>query len=175
MKYTLKNEIEVDIREIRVCDALEVVAYMKQVNTETKNLTRDPDEFTMTVEQEEAFIENAITSKDQFIYTVWHKDKMISMSGIHGSSLRRLKHKVNLGISILLEYHNLGLGTILMNLLVEKAKELGKTKMELDVRADNPNAIKVYERTGFEVEGIRKNGFQVDGKYIDLILMGRIL
>jgi len=175
MKYTIKNGIEVEIREIKVSDAENAVEYMKIVNTETKNLTREPDEFTMTVEQEEKFLEDAIQSEDNFIYTVWHEGTLISMTGIHGSSLRRLKHKVNLGISIIQKYNNLGLGTILMDLLVEKAKELGKTKVELDVRADNPNAIKVYKRAGFEIEGIRKNGFKVDGEYIDLILMGRIL
>lgn len=175
MKYKLKNNIEVEIREIKVSDAKDAVEYMKIVNAETKNLTREPEEFTMTVEQEEKFLNEAIQSEDNFIYTVWHKENLISMTGIHGSSLKRLKHKVNLGISILQKYNNLGLGSILMNLLVAKARDLGKTKVELDVRADNPNAIKVYERSGFEVEGIRKNGFKVDGEYIDLILMGRIL
>ena len=175
MKYTLKNGFIVEIREIQVTDAKKAVEYMKLVNQETKNLTREPDEFKMTVEEEEKFLENAITSEDNFIYTVWYNGNLISMTGIHGSSLRRLKHKVNLGISVLKEYHNLGLGSILMELLVDKAIELGKTKIELDVREDNPNAIKIYKRAGFEIEGIRKNGFYVQNEYINLVLMGRIL
>lgn len=175
MRYRIKDGTEVEIREIKVSDAAKAIEYMKIVNTETKNLTREPDEFQMTLEQEEKFLEQAVGSEDNFIYTVWKEDELIAMTGIHGSSLKRLKHKVNLGISILLKYHNQGLGTKLMELLVEKAKELGKTKVELDVRADNPNAIKVYERTGFVIEGVRKNGFYVDGEYIDLVLMGRTL
>ncbi|AIO19659.1 putative acetyltransferase YhhY [Candidatus Izimaplasma bacterium HR1] len=175
MEYTLKNGLEVEIRQVQVSDAAKAVEYVKIVNTETKNLSRDPDEFTMTVEEEKKFLENAVNSEDNFIYVAFDKDRLISMTGIHGSSLRRLKHKVNLGISVLQDYNNLGLGSILMDLLVEKAKELGKTKIELDVRQDNPNAIKVYKRAGFEIEGIRINGFYVDTEYIDLVLMGRII
>lgn len=173
MLYRLKNDIEVDIRGVKVSDAKDILEFMKIVNSETKNLSREPEEFTMTLEDEIKYLEKTIKSKDNYTYTTWHDGKLISTTGIHGSSLKRLNHRVNLGISVLKEYHNLGLGTTLMRLLIQKARELGKTKMELDVRMDNPNAIKVYRKTGFKVEGIRKNGFKVDGKYIDLLLMGR--
>ena len=175
VNYKLKNDIVVQIRGVKIEDASAVLDYMTVINCETKNLTREPDEFNMTLEQEEEFLRKCIDSEDNYIYTVWHNEKLISVTGIHGSSLRRLKHRVNLGISILKEYHNQGLGTTLMRLLIQKAKELGKTKIELEVRKDNPNAVKIYRRTGFEIEGIRKNGFKVDGEYIDLILMGREL
>lgn len=175
MKYKLKNNIEIEIREIQLVDAQKALEYMKMVNAETKNLTREPDEFNITLEQEEAFITRVVGSTNEFSYTVWHDDQLISISGFHGSALKRMNHRVNLGISVLKEYHNLGIGSLLMILLVEKAKEFGKAKMELEVRADNPNAIKVYERAGFEVEGRRKKGFKVDGNYVDLLLMGRDL
>ncbi len=175
MQYTLKSGMEVEVRGIQLTDAQAAIDYMVKVNSETKNLSRDPGEFNLTLEQEEKFIKSMLDSDNNFTYTVWYKGELISMSGFHGSSLNRLKHKVSLGISVLKEYHNLGIGSIMMELLVEKAKQLKKTKMELDVRSDNPNAIKIYERTGFVVEGTRKNGFKVDGEYIDLILMGRVL
>lgn len=175
MLHKLQNGMEVEVREIKLSDAQAGIDYMVQVNSETKNLTREPDEFALTLEQEEKFIKNMLESENNFTYTVWYQGELICMSGFHGSSLRRLKHKVSLGISVLKDFHNLGLGTLMMELLVDKAKELGKTKIELEVRSDNPNAIKVYKRTGFEVEGTRKNGFKVDDKYVDLILMGRVI
>ncbi len=52
---------------------------------------------------------------------------------------------------------------------------MGKTKMELDVREDNPSAIRIYEKVGFLKEGIRTQGFFVDGLYKNLILMGKLL
>jgi len=78
-------------------------------------------------------------------------------------------------MSVLTEYQNQGIATKLMEVLCEKAKEMGKTKMELDVREDNHGAIRIYLKSGFIKEGIRTNGFLVDGKYISLVLMGKIL
>lgn len=175
MKYTVKNGLVVDIREAEVCDAEAVIEYMKLIATQTNNLMREPDEVDITLEFEKSFIEKNKQSKDDYLLTVWHNDTLISVTGFHGSSLRRMKHKANLGISILKEYRGYGIGVLLMNLLIEKAKEYGKVKLELEVRSDNEAAIHVYEKVGFYKEGIRKNSFNDQGKLIDLLFMGKDL
>ena len=172
MKYKLKNNQEIYIRECTVDDADVILEYMKKVNSETKNLTREPDEFTMTVEQERDFLERAVNSEHQHMATAWLDDELICCAGIHGNGLKRLRHKVSLGISVLMKYHGLGVGTVMMEYLLLQAKKMNKTKVELDVRADNPGAIHVYEKVGFKHEGVRERGFYVDGKYVDLVLMG---
>ncbi|WP_366914654.1 GNAT family N-acetyltransferase [Clostridium sp.] len=43
--------------------------------------------------------------------------------------------------------------------------------ISLGVRASNQNAIKLYEKHGFEKIGTHKNFFYIDGKYHDEILM----
>jgi putative acetyltransferase len=35
------------------------------------------------------------------------------------------------------------------------------------VRADNPNARTLYERLGFQHEGLQRQAFRVDGQFID--------
>jgi len=46
----------------------------------------------------------------------------------------------------------------------------------LGVVADNVNAVKTYERTGFVVEGRLKDAFfGHDGRYRDQLIMGIIL
>ena len=62
-----------------------------------------------------------------------------------------------------------------MDMIAKKAKDYGKEKIELEVRIDNYNAIRLYEKFGFRNEGILRRGFLVDGEYIDLLLMGKIL
>jgi RimJ/RimL family protein N-acetyltransferase len=173
--FKLKNGKTITIREVQVSDAEKVVTYFKQVNLESKNLLREPEEVTMTIEQEIKFLENVVKSNDQCMLTAWDQDTLISLTGFHGSGLKRIKHKVSLGMSVLKDYYNQGLGTKMMNVLCEKAKEYGKTKIELDVRKDNPAAIRIYEKAGFEIEGLRKKAFFSDGEYVDLVLMGRTI
>jgi RimJ/RimL family protein N-acetyltransferase len=175
MEFKLKNGLIVEIREVFINDVQLVLDYMEIIHKQTKNLMREPDEFIMTFDEEYRFIEKVVKSNDQAMFVVFHKGIVISTSGIHGSSLKRIKHRVSLGISILEEYRGLGLGKKLMLLLIEKAENLGKLKIDLDVREDNLNAIKLYESVGFKHEGIKIDGFFVDDKFINLINMGLVL
>ena len=56
---------------------------------------------------------------------------------------------------------------------LEKAKEGGLTKVNLDVRIDNEKAIHLYEKFGFEKEGTIKKCLFIDGVYYDNYIMGR--
>jgi putative acetyltransferase len=50
---------------------------------------------------------------------------------------------------------------------IDKAWRQGLTRIELTVRADNPNARTLYERLGFQHEGVQRQAFRVDGQFID--------
>jgi putative acetyltransferase len=53
-------------------------------------------------------------------------------------------------------------------------KWLNLTRLELEVYADNEPAIRLYERFGFEREGVlRQHAFR-DGRFVDAIVMGRL-
>ena len=175
MEFTLKNGKIVIIREALVKDAEKIIEYLKQVSYESANLLREPEEVRMTLEFEQEFLTRVLSSNHEVMFSVWDQNNLISLAGFHGSDLNRISHRVSLGISVLKEYQAQGLGTKLMELLCEKAKLMGKTKIELDVREDNLDAIHIYKKVGFIIEGTRKNGIKDKDKYIDLLLMGKDL
>lgn len=76
-----------------------------------------------------------------------------------------------LGIALLPEARHKGLGALLMEAAIAKAWSRGLTRLELTVRADNLNAIKLYERFGFEHEGLRRRGGCLMGEYHDICSM----
>jgi RimJ/RimL family protein N-acetyltransferase len=45
------------------------------------------------------------------------------------------------------------------------------TRVELTVREDNRRAIALYKKFGFVAEGVKRNGFRVDGRYYNVISM----
>ena len=47
--------------------------------------------------------------------------------------------------------------------------------MELEVFAENGRAIHLYEACLFEVEGRKRRGVCKDGRYIDVLVMARLL
>lgn len=175
MEYNLKDGTIVQVREARVSDAVAILNFFKIVNSETKNLMREPHEIVMTLEEEMKFLESNIASKDNFMGVAFINDICISTAGFHGSSLARVNHRVSMGISVLKDYHNLGIGSIMMEYILEQAKVYGKQKVELEVRKDNINAIHLYQKYGFKQEGLISKGFFVDNSYVDLITMGKFL
>ena len=56
-----------------------------------------------------------------------------------------------------------GLGRLLLDALVAEAARRGATSVLLEVRADNPAAIRLYERTGFERIAVRRRYYQPGG------------
>ncbi len=53
-----------------------------------------------------------------------------------------------------------GLGRVLLDALVAEAARQGASSVLLEVRADNPSAIRLYERTGFERIAVRRRYYQ---------------
>ena len=48
---------------------------------------------------------------------------------------------------------------------------MGLERIELEVFVSNAAAIKLYEKAGFVVEGVKKKGRKLDGEYDDLVEM----
>ncbi|MBN2605430.1 MAG: GNAT family N-acetyltransferase [Bacilli bacterium] len=175
MEVKLKDNTVVEIREAQVTDAKAILDFFNQVNLETKNLMREPNEYSMTLEEETAFLEKTVSSKDNYMCAAFLNERCISTAGFHGSSLQRVHHRVSMGISVLRDYHNLGLGSYMMKNIVDYAKIYGKQKVELEVRVDNINAIHLYQKFGFIQEGLISKGFFVDNQYVDLITMAKFI
>ncbi len=53
-----------------------------------------------------------------------------------------------------------GLGRVLLDALVAEAARQAASSVLLEVRADNPAAIRLYERTGFERIALRRRYYQ---------------
>lgn len=85
-------------------------------------------------------------------------------------------HVGNLGIGLLAEYRHKGIGSVLLQKALEHAKERNNLeKVELEVFESNINAIRLYEKFGFQHEGKRINSRKLDGKYDNIVLMGKWL
>lgn len=87
----------------------------------------------------------------------------------------RRRHVGHIGISVSEAWQGKGVGNALMQAGIDLADNwLNLTRLELEVYADNEPAIRLYERFGFEREGIlRQHAFR-DGRYVDSIMMGRL-
>ncbi|MDQ5988060.1 MAG: hypothetical protein CSYNP_03813 [Syntrophus sp. SKADARSKE-3] len=62
-----------------------------------------------------------------------------------------------------------GIGRMLMRRMMEVAVSLGINALTLEVRSSNQTAIQLYEKSGFVIEGCRKNYYSSTGE--DALIM----
>jgi RimJ/RimL family protein N-acetyltransferase len=80
-------------------------------------------------------------------------------------------HRGRLGMGVHQDFRGQGIGTQLLAQAMQKSREKGLERIELEVFASNAAAIKLYEKAGFVVEGVKKKGRKLDGEYDDLVEM----
>jgi RimJ/RimL family protein N-acetyltransferase len=69
-------------------------------------------------------------------------------------------------------YWNQGYGSEVMRLLLKHGFEaLNLNRIALIVYANNPRAVRVYEKVGFVQEGVLRQAHYQDGEYIDVVTM----
>lgn len=104
-------------------------------------------------------------------YVALDGEKIIGWCDITPLDRPIFKHIGSLGIALLAPYRGKGVGKAILEIALQAAKAKGLTRIELTVREKNKPAIKLYEKFGFVVEGVHKNGVCINGKYENHIFM----
>jgi putative acetyltransferase len=87
----------------------------------------------------------------------------------------RRSHVGSIGMAVHDAYAGRGAGAALMAAVLDLADNwLQLKRIELTVYADNPRAIALYERFGFEREGLCRAFAWRDGAYADAVAMARL-
>jgi RimJ/RimL family protein N-acetyltransferase len=102
------------------------------------------------------------------------KGKIIASSDINRQNGFQ-KHVGVVGIVIRKDFRELGIGTAMMRLLVEQAEKMGLKVLTLTAFASNKRAIHVYEKVGFIQTGLIPKKHLKQGKYIDEVIMTKLL
>ena len=111
---------------------------------------------------------------DDLLLGAWIGDRLVGTAGLHRREGRR-RHAAVLGLGVADDLNGRGVGTALMAALLDAAdKWLDLRRIELSVFADNERAIRLYERFGFEREGIMRAYAFRDGRYADGLMMARL-
>ena len=90
----------------------------------------------------------------------------------HPSRLPAGRHVLQVnGISVDPAYRRRGIARALLDAAIAEARSRGARKLSLRVFAPNVAARGLYEAAGFEVEGVLRGEFFLEGDYVDDVLM----
>ncbi len=179
-------EKEFKLKDGRICvlrsadparDSTILIEYMKVTATETPFLLREPEEITLTVEQEETFLQARLDDpREGMLLAFIDGEHAGNCSLMSQGNPRRVLHRCGIAIALYQKYCGLGIGRRMLEMVLETAEALGYEQAELEVVAGNTRAQHLYESLGFKAFGTRPHAMKYkDGTYADEILMAKPL
>lgn len=171
-KTILRDGRKLFIRRAEESDAERLIAYMNLVGGESDFLTYGKDECHLTVEGEKQFLRDQKNSPANLFLVGFVGEELVCSANLAGESKARISHNCELGITVRKKYWGLGAASALLTELIRFAKENETLRtIHLDVYANNENAIRLYQKFGFQTMGRLKNYFRVGDSYYDDLIM----
>jgi RimJ/RimL family protein N-acetyltransferase len=165
----------INIRPATVDDAAAFLALRQQVDLETKFMMLEPGERQTTVEQERERLPAIDNSDNRQTFVAEDNGQLVGWLWANGGDYRRNHHTVHIVIGIRAAFTNQGIGTRLFQTCEDWAQQCGLHRLELTVMTHNHLGIALYKKMGFTIEGIARDALLVDGNYVDLYTMSKLL
>lgn len=123
---------------------------------EERNTDTDIDDFKEDIKQH-------VIDGNDFLFIAEEYGVIIGYIRAKRSVFRRSFHTAFIIIGIRRNYAGKGIGTTFFESLDYWVGIHNIKRLELTIQCRNTGLLQLYERNGFEIEGIRKEGMQVNG------------
>ena len=168
--------INITYREAEPSDAGKFLEYCKIVGSESDNLTFGEEGIPFSISQEADFIRKFAGNPGSVMIVAFDEGELIGTGAVSVVSGKpRFAHRREIAISVRKDYWGKGIGTGIMNVLMDFAKKSGAEVLELEVRSDNERAIALYEKFGFKKIGQNEKFFKINGEFISADYMNLYL
>ncbi|BDC01167.1 GNAT family N-acetyltransferase [Clostridium perfringens] len=156
------------IRDIKIEDYKEIGKIRKMPGV-MENILSNKDE-------EDELIKEKIINRgnNQYWYVAEEDGKVLGLGILMNHGNLRKKHVGVITLMVNSDYQNKGIGSLLMDKLINLSESLNIIRLELCVFRDNYKAINLYKKFGFKEEGIKIKSALKNGEYADEIIMARI-
>lgn len=158
-------------------DAADLVQYLYDTAADTPFVLRTPQEIRYTVEGEEAFLRNVVTSPDACMIVCEVDGKLAGNCQITFRRGIKTRHRCDIAIALRKAYWGNGIGTAMFAEMEKLARQReGVTVMELEFIEGNARARGLYEKMGFRIVGMHPDAIrQENGELAALYLMQKQL
>jgi len=85
------------------------------------------------------------------------------------------RHVADFSVYVERSYRGKGVGSVLLTRLIELGRQHGFHKLVLSAFPTNDGGMKLYSKHGFRTVGVYKEQGQLDGRWVDTIVMEKLL
>lgn len=174
--FLLKNGKTACLLSPELSDAKPLIDYIKITAGESDYVLRYPEEVQMTIEQEERFIANVVSSDYDMMAVCKVDGRIAGNCHLMMNNRIKTKHRATVAIALYKEFWNLGIGTRMFELMIETAKSKGIAQLELEFIEGNVRGEALYRKMGFETVSFKPNAIRLkDGTLLKEYFMVKTL
>lgn len=170
--FMSKTNEKVNVRQLEAKDAKQVLEYICTVGGETDNLLFGREGLGISVDEEMRILSQYLVHPVSMLLGCFIGEKLVAVANISVKERQRIRHIASLGISVIREYWNQGIGTYLMKYMIDYSRENEQIEViELEVRSDNYRAVELYKSLGFKVIGTMPKAIKIGNSYHENLMM----
>ncbi|MFN7251724.1 MAG: GNAT family N-acetyltransferase [Anaerobacillus sp.] len=175
--FTSRDGTRILLRSAEPRDVRAVLQLSYDVIKENDTLVTSTEEFFITEDQQRDFIHLYKADPGNVMIVAEHNRNIIGILTFQRGALLKYAHHGSVGMIVDINWRGKGIGKALLATLIQWADYNPMLeKLCLEVLASNKNAITLYKSFGFIEEGRQINQVKRnDGRYEDLIIMGKFL
>ena len=157
---TLKDGRTCVLRNGAEQDGQALLELFNLTHAQTDYLLTYPEESSYTAQREADFLKQKTESSDEIEILAELDGTAIGVAGISCVARKeKTRHRAEFGISVDKAHWGFGVGRALTEACIECARNAGYAQLELEVVAENKNAIGLYKSVGFKEYGRNPKGF----------------
>lgn len=151
--------------------------FLNLLDTQTSHMMYEPGEraaSTTLSSLKTDILTNVIDGADH-IRLALDNGSIVGYIHAERGKFNRTLHTAYIVAGILKTYRGQGIGTALFEYIDQWARANRITRLELTVECSNKAAKRLYEKSGFAVEGVRRRSMYVNGRYVDEYYMAKLI
>ena len=171
-KVELKNNKIVLIRQAQISDAEKLLETIKIYVPQSEYIPKLGQEIKLTLVEEKHWVNSFIINDNSLLLVAEFENEIIGNIDLTGNRRKIMEHTAVIGMGMLKEWRNSGLGTELLKSVINWAKQNPILEIIwLQVYTENVLGMNLYKKMGFKENGIIKNFFKHEEKYFDNLTM----
>jgi RimJ/RimL family protein N-acetyltransferase len=161
------------IRPLRASDTRALLAYVNDLIAEDTYLMLSGKK--MTFSEEEKYVTDSLArmKKKEKIHIVALSGERIVGSADIRRGEKRKHHLGEVGIAILPSHRGQGLGSKLLEMLIDEGKRMGLRMFMLHCFENNTVALALYKKLGFVVCGLLPEAYYYRGQFVGEVILYR--
>lgn len=163
----------IKIRKAESHDAEQIVQVIKNAE-DSGYMMFNPGEREISAESFAKFIDALNANEKSGVFIACEEHQVLGYLIVQNENPQRISHRAYMVVGVHSDSRGKGIGKSLFSHVIDWAKSVHLHRLELTVIAENASAVALYEKMGFEIEGVKKDSLYINDGYVDEYYMAKL-